>query len=107
MRNLWYPAIVKNLYTSADSREDVYPTLLPQWDRSPRSGRNAVVYYDNSPAAFRKSVEEACELVKDKQDEHKILFLQSWNEWGEGNYIEPDLKFGHAYLDALRDAIKR
>ena len=102
-----YPAIVKNLYTSADSREDVYPTLLPQWDRSPRSGRNAVVYYDNSPAAFRKSVEEACELVKDKQDEHKILFLQSWNEWGEGNYIEPDLKFGHAYLDALRDAIKR
>ena len=101
-----YPAVVENLYTSADSREDVYPTLLPQWDRSPRSGRNAVVYYDNSPAAFRKSVEEACELIKDKQDEHKILFLQSWNEWGEGNYIEPDLKFGHAYLDALRDAIK-
>ena len=48
-----------------------------------------------------KMVEQALDLIKDKQDEHKILFLQSWNEWGEGNYMEPDLKFGHGYIDIL------
>ena len=37
--------------------------------------------------------------------EHKILFLQSWNEWGEGNYVEPDLKYGRKFLDVLRELL--
>ncbi|MBQ9364008.1 MAG: glycoside hydrolase family 99-like domain-containing protein, partial [Bacteroidaceae bacterium] len=51
------------------------------------------------------TMEKALELVKNKQDEHKILFLKSWNEWAEGNYVEPDLRFGHGYLDAIRDCV--
>jgi len=43
--------------------------------------------------------------VKDKEEEHKILFLRSWNEWGEGNYVEPDLKFGHGFLDVLKQTV--
>ena len=42
------------------------------------------------------------DLIKDRNEEHKILFLQSWNEWGEGNYMEPDLKFGKEYIKTLR-----
>lgn len=45
------------------------------------------------------------EAVKDKSSEHKIIFLDSWNEWGEGNYMEPDLKYGHAFLEALKSEI--
>lgn len=60
---------------------------------------------DHSPNAFEDSVRDACRLVEKKQNEHKILFMQSWNEWGEGNYVEPDLKFGHGYLDALKNAL--
>ena len=100
-----YPAVVRNLYTEADTREDVYPTLLPQWDRTPRSGKQAVIYYNNSPEAFKNSIETACQLIRNKNSEHRILFLQSWNEWGEGNYVEPDIKYGHAYLDAIRNVI--
>ena len=48
---------------------------------------------------------DALDIVKNKQPEHRIIFLRSWNEWAEGNYMEPDLKFGHGYLDALRDLI--
>ena len=51
-------------------------------------------------------IEQAIALLKDKQPEHQILFLKSWNEWGEGNYVEPDLKFGHGYLQAIRQAIE-
>jgi hypothetical protein len=50
-------------------------------------------------------VENALSIVEEKQPEHKILFLQSWNEWGEGNYMEPDLKFGNGFLDILKSKI--
>jgi hypothetical protein len=47
------------------------------------------------------------ELVKQKEEEHKIVFLTSWNEWAEGNYVEPDLKFGTGFLDVLREKLTK
>ena len=41
------------------------------------------------------------ELVRDKPWERRILFLQSWNEWGEGNHVEPDIQYGRGHLDVL------
>ena len=43
--------------------------------------------------------------VKNKPEEEQIIMIKSWNEWGEGNYMEPDQEFGHGYLRALRSAI--
>jgi hypothetical protein len=91
-------------YTPNDSAANIYPSLLPQWDRSPRSGINGI-YINSTPEKFSNTIATALELIKDKQQEHKILFLKSWNEWAEGNYVEPDLKFGHGYLDALKNNI--
>ena len=45
------------------------------------------------------------ESLKKKQEEHKILFLMSWNEWAEGNYVEPDLRYGHGYLNVLKEKL--
>lgn len=99
-----YRKIMKNYYVPEDSRENVYPSLLPQWDRSPRSGVNGI-YKNSTPEYFKESILEALKLVKNKKAEHRILFLKSWNEWAEGNYVEPDIKFGHGYLDAIHDSI--
>lgn len=101
-----YRKIIKNLFVEEDKWENVYPTLLPNWDRSPRSGKEANIYVNSTPDNFKKHISDALNLIKDKEDEHKILFLMSWNEWGEGNYVEPDLKYGHGYLDAIRETIK-
>ena len=100
-----YSKIIKHLYVKEDSWDNVYPTLLPNWDRSPRSGKKATIYYGSTPDLFKKSVESALEVIKDKEDQHKILFLMSWNEWAEGNYMEPDLVFGKGYLEKLKQAI--
>ena len=47
------------------------------------------------------------EVVKNKPKEKQIVFIKAWNEWGEGNYMEPDLKYGRGMLEALKEAIQR
>ena len=101
-----YSKVMRNYYVPEDAWENVYPTLLPQWDRTPRAGAKTDPLINSTPEKFQTSVEEAIRLIQNKHPEHQILFLKAWNEWGEGNYVEPDLKFGHGYLDAIKNAIK-
>ena len=99
-----YERTVANYFAPEDSWENVYPTILPQWDRSPRVASQDGIYVDATPEKFARHIQKAIEIIKDKKKEHQILFLKSWNEWGEGNYVEPDLQYGHGFLDALREA---
>ena len=66
---------------------------------------NGLVMEGSTPELFRQSVRQALDNVLNKPPEHRLVFLKSWNEWAEGNHMEPDLRFGHAYLDALRNEI--
>lgn len=100
-----YSDIIDNFLSGNEGQDTVYPSILPQWDNSPRSGRRSVIFTDSTPELFKKHINDTLAVIKDKKDEHKIIFLKSWNEWAEGNYVEPDLKFGHGYLDALKQAI--
>lgn len=90
-----------------DCQENIFPTIIPNWDHTPRSGRRGSVYHASTPELFKKHVERALFVVKTKRPERQILFLKSWNEWGEGNYMEPDLKNGKGYINALRGAIDK
>lgn len=101
-----YPKVVKYSFAPEDSWENVFPTIMPQWDRSPRTGNKEGIYINATPEQFRLHIEDALKVIEHKQPEHKILILRSWNEWGEGNYVEPDFKYGHGFLDAIRDCIK-
>ena len=100
-----YPKVVKHFFAPEDSWENVYPSLFPGWDRTPRTGDQEGVYIHATPENFQQHIEPAIEVIKNKQAEHRILFLRSWNEWAEGNYVEPDLKYGHGFLNAIKNAI--
>ena len=102
-----YPKVLskKNYYAPEDSWDNVYPTIIPGWDRSPRVGKAEGIYINATPDNFQKHVEDAVEIVDKRAFEHKLIFLRAWNEWGEGNYVEPDRKYGHGFLDAIRKAI--
>lgn len=102
-----YEQVMKHYYVEEDAWENVYPTLLPQWDRTPRAGSKTNMLVDATPDKFQRTVENAISLVKNKTSEHQLLFLKAWNEWGEGNYVEPDLKFGHGYIQAIRHAMEK
>lgn len=100
-----YNKAVKYFIGSEASEEKIYPTIIPNWDHSPRSGNNGFVITKSTPDFFKEHASKMFDIVNDKQD--KIVFLKSWNEWGEGNYMEPDLRFGKGYITALREAIDK
>ena len=91
---------------AVDSRHNVIPTILPNWDHTPRSGKNGTLLLHSTPALFKRQASLALQAIANKPDELKIMFLKSWNEWAEGNYMEPCLKFGKGYINALREALE-
>ena len=84
---------------------DTIPTIIPNWDHSPRSGAKGLILTGDTPELFKKHVEQIVELVKDKKEDERIVFIKSWNEWGEGNYLEPDLQYGCKKLEILSSII--
>lgn len=101
-----YKRFIKHVHNDYEKREDVYPVIYPQLDRTPRAGKNAVILTGSTPNLFKQYLIDTIDIIKNKPNEKKIIIINAWNEWGEGNYIEPDLKFGRGYLDALRDSLK-
>ena len=85
--------------------EYVYPQLCSGYDRTPRAGRKGQLFYNFTPDTWRKHIQDILHYTKDKPYEHNIIMLKSWNEWGESNYMEPDIKYGTAMLDTLREEI--
>ena len=85
----------------------VYPSLLPNWDHSPRSGKRGSILTHSDPASFKAHALHVLNGCRNKAPETNLIFLKSWNEWGEGNYMEPDLRYGKGFINALREAVDR
>lgn len=101
-----YRKCYKYFVTNQEKDVHVIPQIIPQWDHSPRTGRNGNIYINSTPQYFYQHVMEVLECVKDKPKNEQIIILKSWNEWAEGNYMEPDIRFGKGYIEALGKAIK-
>ena len=99
-----YGKIVKHYSTELNRKKNVFPQILVGNDRTPRAGRKAIIYDKATPQNFYDGACKAIELVQNKDMDHRIIFLNSWNEWGEGAYMEPDLKYGRKFIEALAKA---
>jgi lipopolysaccharide biosynthesis protein len=90
-----------------DTAVKIFPSIIPNWDHTPRSSTKGMVLHGSTPDLFGQHVREVFETVKDKPKEYQIVFIKSWNEWGEGNYLEPDARYGTKYLKVMRDLLKQ
>jgi lipopolysaccharide biosynthesis protein len=101
-----YTDVVKAAFTSKLAEDPRYiPTVLPGWDNTPRSAHRGVVFEGATPALFGRYLRKAIDLLNRKPPQERLIFLKAWNEWAEGNYVEPDREFGHQYLEAIRQAL--
>lgn len=96
----------KTLLSEMPVSTDVFPCVLPNYDHTPRSRSKGHLFSNSTPSNWGKLMGGLLEKLKDKKKDENVIFLKSWNEWGEGNYMEPDLKYGNGFLDALHKVLK-
>jgi hypothetical protein len=101
-----YEEVLPTLLPPETPGVENFPCMIPNWDNTPRSGGKGLVLHESTPELFRRLALLAYERVREREREHRIVFIKSWNEWAEGNYLEPDLAFGHEYLEVLRDVFR-
>lgn len=110
-RVLGWPSV----YNYADAAEHLlpptlpapnrFPVVVPNWDNTPRSGARGLVLRGSTPTLFRRHLQQALALTRDVPPEQRFIFIKSWNEWAEGNHLEPDQKHGNGYLEAIRSEL--
>lgn len=100
-----YKDVVRDIFPRPFPAERHYPVVVPNWDNTPRSGPRGRVLHGATPALFREHLHEGLSLIARRPREHRLVFLKSWNEWAEGNYVEPDMEYGRQWLEAIRDEL--
>ncbi len=81
--------------------KEVFMGSFTSWDSTPRHGRRGYVIGENNPEDFKKYLIKQKKIMKKKNIEY--LFINAWNEWGEGMYLEPDEKNGYRYLEIIKE----
>ena len=102
-----YKKAMKKLLCDKHKENLIYPVILPNWDHSPRLGYSSTIFNNSTPSLWKKLFSKAVEYVRNKPEEDQIIMIKSWNEWAEGNHLEPDLKWGLKYLEAIKDVLNK
>ena len=100
-----YEKAVQTAVSSLSDKFMQFPGVVPNWDNTPRSGINGIVLHNSTPKLFRAHLRQAIQQVAHRDYDKRVVVVKSWNEWAEGNYLEPDQRFGTAYLDVIKEEV--
>jgi lipopolysaccharide biosynthesis protein len=78
-------------------------SVMAGWDNTPRRGVEANVFHGATPTSFRRWLRGTI-LHERSRPGQRVVFINAWNEWAEGAYLEPDRDFGHGWLEAVASA---
>ena len=91
---------------NAPSNPRLYAGVMPSWDNTARHGERATVWFDSSPELYREWLSAAARYARRATEvDDRLLFINAWNEWAEGCHLEPDEKYGFAWLNATAMAL--
>jgi len=86
----------------------LFKAVFPQWDREPRTPGRGHTFAYSSPELYKSWLSNACRTAAgDPDPEKRLVFINAWNEWGEGAHLEPDRRYGYAYLQATAEVISK
>lgn len=83
-----------------------YPGVMPMWDNTARRQNDGDCFINAQPGLFQAWLESAIDKSRRQfRGPDRYVFINAWNEWAEGAYLEPDRRFGHSFLEAVRNAL--
>jgi hypothetical protein len=88
-----------------DTGKPIFPGTIPMWDNTPRRKYKGFEYISTSPDLFYKNLINIKNSL-DSNSDINFIYINAWNEWGEGAYLEPDEKYGYDYLKAIKKALE-
>ena len=99
-------AVIKSLEHDL-SDHVLFRSVMPSWDNTARRQNDPMIVANSSPGAYRAWLESTIRVTREQNfGEERLVFVVAWNEWAEGNYLEPDVQYGHGFLEATRDALE-
>lgn len=104
---LSYQDFVESSIRNHKSTPGVYRTVCPMWDNSARRKKNALIFHGSTPDLYKKWLEHVADATMKDANPGNFLFINAWNEWAEGNHLEPCLKYGTGYLEATKQVIQK
>jgi hypothetical protein len=96
-----YSEFIKLISRWPDVDFDYFPQVVPDWDNSARAGKKSFIITGSTPELWLSHIQLASDYVKRYDEDRQLVFIKSWNEWAEGNYLEPDQRWGAKYLEEL------
>lgn len=103
-----YQSIVDHeLIKKIGSGITIHPGTMLNWDNSARKPFNGNVYVGGTPDLFAKWLRNCAERARDNPLDQRFIYINAWNEWAEGSYLEPDQRFGYAWLRVVREIVTR
>lgn len=88
--------------------DKMYKAVMPMWDNTARKNNKGIIFHGSTPDLYEEWLSDVIKYTKQQKDlDDNFIFLNAWNEWGEGAYLEPDRKYGYAYLQATRNALEK
>ena len=86
----------------------LFRTVIPSWDNTPRKNTRGTIYLNGTPAFYERWLAQAVKQTKlNPTPSKRLMFVNAWNEWGEGNHLELDRRFGYAFLNATARVLLR
>ena len=100
-----YKNVVQKMSNSTNTQHKIYPCITPMWDNSARKRKNAVIFNQSTPEIYGKWLRTILKKFKPFSSDENFIFINAWNEWAEGNHLEPCQKWGMKYLEATKSVI--
>src|SRR5262249_22121869 len=100
-----YAAVVERMLEKEIPGYTRFPCVMPAWDNAARRRSGAAILHGSTPQRYQKWLTRVLRTSEHSQGADGIVFLNAWNEWAEGNHLEPCQRWGRAYLEATRAAL--
>lgn len=106
-RKIAYDRVADMMMTKPKPSNKHFDCIMPGWDNTARRKQNAFIIDGSTPEKYKEWFEFICKNATVYSEEENFVFINAWNEWAEGNHLEPDRKWGLEYLEKTREVLQK